>query len=234
MSDGSGGLPGILDEQLAYYRARAGEYDEWFLREGRYDRGEEHRRAWFGEVAEVEAALAAAKPAGDVLELACGTGIWTRKLADTATRVTAVDGSSEVLAINAARLRRPNVSFVEADLFQWTPPATYDFVFFGFWLSHVPAERFDAFWNMVAKALRPSGTVFFVDSLAAPQVTSPDQQIESGGTVERRLNDGRTYRIVKIFYEPVELSARLSARGWEPAVRGTANFFLYGSARRSS
>ena len=25
-----------LDEQLAYYWARAGEYDEWFLREGRY------------------------------------------------------------------------------------------------------------------------------------------------------------------------------------------------------
>ena len=23
----------LLEEQLAYYRARAGEYDEWFLRE---------------------------------------------------------------------------------------------------------------------------------------------------------------------------------------------------------
>ena len=25
----------ILDEQMAYYRARAAEYDEWFFRQGR-------------------------------------------------------------------------------------------------------------------------------------------------------------------------------------------------------
>ena len=31
----------LLDEQIAYYRARAQEYDEWFLRQGCYDRGPE-------------------------------------------------------------------------------------------------------------------------------------------------------------------------------------------------
>ena len=31
----------ILSDQLGYYRARSGEYDEWFFREGRYDRGED-------------------------------------------------------------------------------------------------------------------------------------------------------------------------------------------------
>ncbi|HWB12935.1 MAG TPA: hypothetical protein VG826_27165 [Pirellulales bacterium] len=36
----------LLHEQLAYYRARAAEYDQWFLRQGRYDRGEEHRIQW--------------------------------------------------------------------------------------------------------------------------------------------------------------------------------------------
>jgi hypothetical protein len=49
--------PNILEEQLEYYRARAGEYDEWFLREGRYERGPEHRDAWFDEVVQVETAL---------------------------------------------------------------------------------------------------------------------------------------------------------------------------------
>src|SRR5262245_32728734 len=37
----------ILLEQVDYYRARANEYDEWFMRQGRYDRGSEHRAAWF-------------------------------------------------------------------------------------------------------------------------------------------------------------------------------------------
>ena len=41
----------ILDEQLTYYRARAPEYDEWFMRTGRYDRGPEHSAEWFSEVA---------------------------------------------------------------------------------------------------------------------------------------------------------------------------------------
>ena len=47
----------ILAEQIAYYRARASEYDEWFLRRGRYDRGDEHRRVWFNEVSTVRSAL---------------------------------------------------------------------------------------------------------------------------------------------------------------------------------
>jgi hypothetical protein len=39
----------ILQEQVQYYRERASEYDEWFFRQGRYDRGEEHRQQWFSE-----------------------------------------------------------------------------------------------------------------------------------------------------------------------------------------
>lgn len=33
----------LLHHQIAYYRARATEYDEWFYRQGRYDRGPEVR-----------------------------------------------------------------------------------------------------------------------------------------------------------------------------------------------
>ncbi len=29
----------VLDEMSTYYRERANEYDEWFYRQGRYDRG---------------------------------------------------------------------------------------------------------------------------------------------------------------------------------------------------
>ena len=223
----------ILGEQIAYYRARATEYDEWFLRQGRYDRGPEHSRLWFGEVATVEAALAAAAPSGDVLELACGTGLWTRHLVKTARRVTAVDASAEVIAINRSRVQSPLVTYVQADLFQWAPPATYDFVFFSFWLSHVPSDRFDAFWDTVKRALRPGARVFFVDSLAAQDATARDQRWDTDGIVERRLNDGQTFRIVKLFYEPKTLSARLAPLGWATDVRATPNFFVYGTLEAS-
>ena len=35
---------------MAYYQARASEYDEWFLRQGRYDRGSAQNAPWFTEV----------------------------------------------------------------------------------------------------------------------------------------------------------------------------------------
>ena len=59
----------LLLEQIAYYRARANEYDEWFFRQGRYDRGPQFNQQWFDEAAQVREALHAFKPEGRVLEL---------------------------------------------------------------------------------------------------------------------------------------------------------------------
>jgi 2-polyprenyl-3-methyl-5-hydroxy-6-metoxy-1,4-benzoquinol methylase len=223
----------LLDEQAAYYRARAGEYDEWFFRQGRYDRGEEFRAEWFREVAIVEAALRAADPRGDVLELACGTGLWTRHLAALASRVTAVDASAEVIAINRVRVGAPRVEYVLADIFSWQPTRAFDVVMFGFWLSHVPPARFAAFWALVQSALRPDGRVFFVDNLRQPESMAVDHRPLSGSGVERRrLNDGREFDIVKVFYEPDDLQRRLADLGWRADVRASGRFFLHGCVER--
>src|SRR5579862_2026967 len=111
----------ILDEQKAYYRARAYEYDEWFLRQGRYDRGPVHRDQWLGEAAEIETHLRAAVRGAEVLELACGTGLWTHRLAENSRHVTAVDASPETIAINRARVGSANVEYHVADIFSWLP-----------------------------------------------------------------------------------------------------------------
>jgi hypothetical protein len=52
----------LIEEPIAYYCARAPEYDEWFFRHGGYDRGEEFLAAWSGEIARVESALRALQP----------------------------------------------------------------------------------------------------------------------------------------------------------------------------
>jgi len=219
----------ILQEQIKYYRERASEYDEWFFREGRYDRGEQHRRQWFSEVFEVEAALRATKPSGDVLELACGTGLWTQHLVPFATRLIAVDATPEAIALNQQRVNSNSVEYIVADLFNWTPNQQFDYIFFGFWLSHVPEEKFASFWQMVKEALKPDGRVFFVDSLFTQDSTAKDHAaLNKQGYSERKLNDGQTYRIVKIFYEPNELEESLQNLGWQGYVRATENYFLYG------
>jgi SAM-dependent methyltransferase len=226
----------VLAEQLEYYRARAYEYDKWWLREGRFDRGPEANARWFAETTELERVLARFDPRGDVLELACGTGLWTRRLVDFATHVTAVDAAPEVLAINRSRVGDPLVQYVEADLFDWTPPkASFDVCGFTFWLSHVPQDRFADFWRRVATGLRPEGRVFFIDSVFTEASTAVDHQLPAPqeSTMTRRLDDGRQFEIIKRFYDPRGLEAELRREGWDCEVGTTGEFFIYGSARRA-
>ncbi|MBV9850254.1 MAG: class I SAM-dependent methyltransferase [Armatimonadetes bacterium] len=226
----------LVQEQIAYCRARAGEYDEWFLRQGRYDRGPELNRQWFEEVVEVEAALAAFAPTGRVLELAGGTGLWTQRLLPFAEEVTVVDASAEALALSRVRLGEAPIRFVEANVFDWHPEGAYDAVFFSFWLSHVPPERFEAFWQLVRSCLAPQGRVFFLDSLYEPASTATDHWLADPGasTTKRRLNDGREFEIIKVFYPPERLAVRLAMLGWRATVRATTRFFLYGAVSKNN
>lgn len=226
----------MLAEQQRYYQARAPEYDAWWERSGRYDRGAAANARWFAEVAALEAALARFAPRGNVLEFACGTGLWTRLLAQHAERVTAVDGAAEMLALNRERLRgagsRADIEYVQADLFSWRPrPASYDVCFFAFWLSHVPESRFAQFWELVASALRPGGRVFFIDSDRNESSTASDHRLPEGDeeTMRRRLDDGREFLIFKRFYEPRRLENRLAELGFAMEVRRTGEFFLHGA-----
>ena len=229
----------LLDEQKAYYHARAPEYDEWWLRSGRHDRGPEFRRRWIAETNEVRAALAAFGAYGRILEIACGTGWWTQQLAEGAKEVTALDASSEMLErcrarVETAGLGAERVRYLLADIWEWTPERRYDEVFFGFWLSHVPDERFDAFWELVDAALAPGGRVFFVDSASPGGSSGASGQGDTRETELRELSGGRRFEIVKRYYQPRQLRERLAALGWDFEVRATAEFFLYAQGRRTA
>ena len=121
---------------------------------------------------------------------------------------------------------------MEADLFEWVPEERYDACVFAFWLSHVPVDRFAAFWEMVAGALKPGGRVLFIDSARTEQSTAADHVLPSDGddTMMRRLDDGREFQIVKRFYDPEGLERTLAEVGWNVSVGATPEFFIYGTA----
>jgi demethylmenaquinone methyltransferase/2-methoxy-6-polyprenyl-1,4-benzoquinol methylase len=205
----------LLSEQKRYYAERAPEYDDWWFRRGRYARDPEHERRWLLDVAELEERLRLFAPRGDVLELAAGTGIWTRRLVPTADRVVAVDANPETLALNT-----PAAGLVVADVFEWRPPQDFDVVFFSFWLSHVPEERFAEFWALVRSALAPGGRVFLIDSAAGNPA-----HLERGdsGFERRQLADGREFTIVKRYWDPAELAAAVAPFGYRLELATTAN-----------
>lgn len=205
----------LLREQLDYYRARAAEYDVTSY------------GIASGERASVPGIVDRLAPTGDVLEMACGTGIWTVELARWATTVTAVDGAAEMLALAAQRTVGHDVRLVHADVFAWTPPADYDVVFFAAWLSHVPVDVFGAFWDRVRAALRPGGRVLFLDELPA---RSGVESFLADGLVTRTLADGSQHRVVKIFYEPEALVGALRGIGWRATVTPIEHGWFVGEA----
>jgi demethylmenaquinone methyltransferase/2-methoxy-6-polyprenyl-1,4-benzoquinol methylase len=210
----------LLDEQLAYYCAVAPEYFDSAIVEMPESVAEMVHEAMLE-------ALASFQPAGDVLELACGPGTWTGELLKHADRVTAVDGSPEMLDIAAARVRGDErVRFVEADIFSWQPKQRFDAMFFGFWLSHVPLERFDEYWTTLREWLQPDGRVGFVDDAHR----TPDELIDGHDSqiIRRRLKDGTPFRAVKVPHTPVDLERRLRLLGWEISARYLGGPFFWG------
>ncbi len=236
----------LLAEQIAYYQARAPEYDDWWERRHDFDFGPEFGKAWADDVGRLHAWLGGAGALGDTLELAAGTGNWTRELARYAARVTAVDSSAEALALNAAKGPRTGapVEHVVADIFDWVPPRRFDTVTFAFWISHVPAARWDVFWALVDRALAPGGTVLFCDNARPDHVAAHgparpagDRPVvagrrELGERMTRVLRDGSTHQIVKRFWSPDEIARDLGALGWQCDAHETRFAFLCGRARR--
>lgn len=203
----------LLDDQIAYYQAIANEYEDHQIDPTGGD--------------ELTAAVDAFRPTGSVLDLACGFGAWTEVLIRSASSVTAVDASSAMLHRARQRLGDAPVEFVQSDIFEWQPTQRYDAVFFGFWLSHVPDDRFETFWELVESCLQPGAPVMFVDDnhrAPAELINGPESSV-----VERRLNDGSAHRAVKVPHTSESLEARLRSMGWDIRVHATAGHFYWGT-----
>ncbi|MDP9343756.1 MAG: class I SAM-dependent methyltransferase [Actinomycetota bacterium] len=218
-----GDSPDWLAEQVDYYRRRAGEYDATVRPPG--DPLAEQDRVLRGALREFE-------PRGRVLELARGTGLYTRELVPFADSITALDASPEMLDAARRRVRSPTVRFLHADVFSWEPDGRYDVVFFSFWLSHVPPRHFERFWDRVAAFLAPGGRVFFMDE---GRHTHWQEEFvdEAAGVVRRQLLDGSEHHAIKVLWDAAELQRRLGELGWNVSVT-RADAFYWGHGRRAT
>jgi SAM-dependent methyltransferase len=211
----------LLDDQVAYYRARAAEYDATTAPPGDpYAESGERTRA----------ALRAFDVRGRVIEIAAGTGQWTGILAETADELVVTDASREMLALNARKVGDRSVTYRVVDAFEL--PATHDFdvVFFGYFLSHVPRGRFGAFWSVIDGLLRPGGRAFFVDE-GDHGAWAEDWVDRDAGIVRRPLRDGTVHRAVKVLWRPSDLEQALTQLGWDASVTDDSPFY-WGTAQR--
>jgi ubiquinone/menaquinone biosynthesis C-methylase UbiE len=165
------------------------------------------------------------------VELAAGTGWWSPLLASRGelslydTSAAALDRARERLL---AHTLRAHLHVRDA----WAEPdRQVDGLFLGFWLSHVPRERLPEFLALAHRWLKPGGRLAFIDSLPDAASGAADHPAPADDRSLRRLADGREFTIVKVYYEPRQLSAALRAAAFDDVeVSTTGRFFLLGSA----
>jgi ubiquinone/menaquinone biosynthesis C-methylase UbiE len=220
-------------EMLAYYEARAPEYDDWYLRRGRHAHGAIDDMAWQMDLDLASQWLDAQPLAGEIVELAAGTGWWSPLLAQKG-ELWVYDGADAPLDHARDRLLAHNLRAHLHVRDAWAEPdRQVDAVFAGFWLSHVPRDQLDAFLALARRWLRPGGTFLFIDSLADPRSATADHdRPEIAPDIQlRRLADGREFRVVKVYYKREALEEALRRAGFAAAeVRQTSRFFLLGRA----
>jgi SAM-dependent methyltransferase len=179
----------------AYYHARAREYDDFWLRRGRF--AERDLPGWDAEVEELAARLRALPPAR-TLDVACGTGFLTQHLPGD---VTGLDQSDAMLAVAGERL--PNATLVVGDALELPfPDAAFERVFASFFYCHLVADERPRF---VDEARRVAAELLVVGS-------RPGEGDARERWEERVLDDGSRWQVFKRVFEPDELAGELGGR----------------------
>lgn len=227
MDKGQDETKGMVEKTKEYYDQRAPHYFDWAHDTGDYEGEAKPNPSWYAEARTVLDVLEASRLGGNVLEVACGTGILTEVLVKSAATVTALDSSEGMIERCKSRLREnPKVRYVLSDFYVWVPEMAYDAVAFSFWISHVPNSKLDGFASKVSHCLKPRGRVFFVDqreeAMEHESMERPDGEI-----ARRTILEGREFRVVKHFYSPEEIRECFLRNGITVEVSKTPTHFYY-------
>ena len=100
-------------------------------------------------------------PCERALEIGCGTGAFSRRLAQRAQEVVALDLSSEMIRVARSHCAAlTNLQFQVADFMSWDAPGSFDCIATIATLHHLPAR---AAFEKLKTHLRPGGMLLILD-----------------------------------------------------------------------
>ena len=209
-----------MTNQLAdYYAKRAVEYERFYDKPERLE-----------DLAALKRRVAGMVTGKHVLELACGTGYWTKVMAASAAHIDAFDLNQETLDVAASKgLSSKKVSFGIGNAYQ---PADLgrrnDALYAGFWCSHVLLQNLDAFLRNAVNAVAPGGLIAFMDNRYVEGSSTPLSRRDAAGNTyqSRKLDDGSVHEVLKNFPTDAELIRRASAHGSGAKVEDFKYFWL--------
>lgn len=176
---------------VSYYKDRAQEYDKIYSKPERQD-----------DIQNTTSILQATFANRQVLEIACGTGYWTERIAQSATSIYATDINETVIEVAKRKtFSKCQVSFGLADIYNFPTKNKYESLFAGFIWSHIYLKDLDKFLISVNHLVAPGGTVVFMDNNFVEGSNHPiDNTDEQGNTFQtRKLEDGTEHLVLKNF-----------------------------------
>ncbi len=176
---------------IAYYKDRAKEYENIYLKPERQD-----------EIKTTTTLLQNLFADKTVFEIACGTGFWTEKIAETATSVFATDINKSVIEVAEQKsYSKKNVTFDLADIFDLSIKTKYESLFGGFIWSHIKLQDLDKFINAINNSILPGSTVVFMDNNFVEGSNHPITKTDIDGNTfqTRKLADSTTHLVLKNF-----------------------------------
>lgn len=184
-----------------YYGARADEYERIYKREDPdYQQG----------LKMLELAMTNVIRGQHVLEVACGTGYWTQKAAESAESIVGVDIRPEVLQIAKSKpWPAGRVTFTEGDAYHLERiEGAFTCGVANFWFSHIPKNRIEEFLEGFHRRLGAGASVFIADNVYVPgRGGELIRKEDSEDTYKRReLADGSQHEIIKNYFSYEELS----------------------------
>jgi ubiquinone/menaquinone biosynthesis C-methylase UbiE len=202
----------MTDELLTYYRRRAAEYEKVYAKP--------ERQADLNALHEIVPAYFAQRR---VLEVACGTGYWTRRVGERATSVVAIDLAAETLEIARGQTAANQpAEYRLGDAFELSDiTGTFDAGLVAFWWSHVTLASLHDFLTGLHRRLGAGAQVLVVDNRYVEGSNYPISRTDiAGNTYQRRtLENGEEYEVLKNFPSPAHVvSAVVAAGGATPVV----------------
>jgi SAM-dependent methyltransferase len=202
-----------------YYAACAAEFEAVYAKPERQ-----------ADLAEMRALLQTALAAHDVLEIACGTGYWTRVIADTARSVLATDVNEPMLALAREKSYPPGrVRFRRTDAFALDElGGNLTAAFAGFWWSHLTTEQGRVFLEKLHRVVGAGGQVVLIDNRYVEGSSTPIARRDAdGNTYQRRqLADGRRFELLKNFPDESQLRGAVGAMGEGVEYRALTYYWL--------
>ena len=212
-------MAGDAMQMESYYARRAPEYDRVYLKPERQP-----------DLRAIEAWLPPLFANASVLEVACGTGYWTRFIAAAADRIVGIDASAETLALARSRVSAAKATFAVGDAYRL--PASlgrFGAAFAGFWFSHIAKARRREFLAGLAARLAPGAKVVLLDNrFVAGSSTPIDEADADGNTYQlRRLEDGSRHRVLKNFPSEAELRESIAGFGERPVLTTWQHYWAF-------